>query len=136
MYIDYDFGSGPVAGAHDAVGANQLATLFGFASASTQAADNDFLTVQNPGATDAHITVTYYPPLGRTIVRTFTVAARSRHTIEVFGVAEGAGRGLSALGIVVASDQLVLVEKPTYSTNPTTYGATVTGGSTPAGGFF
>jgi hypothetical protein len=136
MYLDYDFGSGPVAGAHDAVGANQLATLFGFAWALTEAGDNDYLTIQNPGAADAHLTVTYYPPLGPSIVRTITVAGRSRHTVEVFGTTEGAGPGLSSLGIVVASDQPVLVEKPTYSANPTTYGATVTGGYSPTPGFF
>jgi hypothetical protein len=136
MYLDYDFGSGPVAGAHDAVGANQLATLFGFAWALTEAGDNDYLTIQNPGAADAHLTVTYYPPLGPSIVRTITVAGRSRHTVEVFGTTEGAGPGLSSLGIVVASDQPALVEKPTYSANPTTYGATVTGGYSPTLGFF
>jgi len=136
MYMDYDFGSGTVAGAHDAVGANQLATLFGFAWASTEGGDNDFLTIQNPGAADAHLTVTYYLPLGGAMVRTITVAARSRQTIEVFGISEGVGPGLSSLGIGVVSDQPVLVEKPTYSTNPMTFGATVTGGYSPAGGLF
>ena len=60
------------------------------------------------GAADAHLTVTYYPPLGRSIVRTITVPGRSRHTVEVFGTGEGAGPGLSSLGIVVASPESTL----------------------------
>jgi hypothetical protein len=130
MYMVLDFGSGAVAGAHVVVGATGLGTLFGFASASTLAGENDYLTIQNPGAADAHIVVTYFPD-GAPIVRSFTVGARTRHTVEVFNAVEGAGPGFGHLGIVVSSDQPVLVEKPTYNSTSSAYGATDTLGYSP-----
>jgi plastocyanin len=127
MYMYNDFGSGAVAGAHIVVGATELGTLFGFAAASTLAGENDYLTIQNPGTMVANITITYLTPIGQ-VVKGFPVAAGTRKTVEVFKTAEGAGPGYSPLGIVVSSDQPVLVEKPTYSSNAATYGATVTMG--------
>jgi hypothetical protein len=131
MYIYLNFGTGPVAGAHVVVGSTGLAKLFGFAAASTAIGDNDYLTIQNPSATVANITATYYTNTGQ-IVKNFQVAANSRHTVEVFKAAEGAGPGYSPLGIVVSSDQPVLVEKPTYSSNASAYGATDTLGYSPS----
>jgi hypothetical protein len=127
MYMVYDFGSGPVAGAHDVMGQTGLGTLFGFAAASTAAGENDYLTIQNPNAVAANLTITYYPA-GSPVIRTFTVPMNTRHTVAVFQLAEGVGPGVTTLGITVASDQPVLVEKPTYSANVNTYGATDTAG--------
>lgn len=59
MYIDVDFGTGPVAGAHDVVGAVAIGQLFGFAAASTAIGENDYLTIQNPAGSTASVTVTY-----------------------------------------------------------------------------
>ena len=59
----------------------------------------------------------------------------SRHTAALFQAAEGPGSGYYPLGMVIESDQPVMVEKPTYSSNSATYGATDTMGYTPAGGF-
>jgi len=127
MYMVYDFGSGPVAGAHDVMGQTGLGTLFGFAAASTAAGENDFLTIQNPNSVAANLTLTYYPG-GSPVIRTFSVPANTRNTVAVFQTAEGVGPGFTTLGITVSSDQPVLVEKPTYSANLNTYGATDTAG--------
>jgi hypothetical protein len=137
MYMVHDFGSGAVAGAHDVVGVNTLGKLFGFASARVVPGENDYLTIQNPGTATANITATYYTSMG-TIVQRFVVAAGSRHTVELFSGTEGCGSFLSCsrFGIVLSSDQPVLVEKPTYSSNPSTYGATDTAGYTPPSGSF
>jgi hypothetical protein len=132
IYMVYNFGSGPVASAHDVVGATSLGTLYGFAAASTLAGDNGYLTVLNPGAGAAHLTITYYTP-GGAIAKAVTVGANSRRTIGIFNGTEGAGHGIANLGIVVSSDQPVLVEKPTYSANASTYGATDTLGFASAG---
>ncbi len=133
MYMVFDFGGGAVAGAHDVVGATSLGTLYGFAAASTAAGDNDYLTILNSSASaTAHLTITYYTPNGP-IARAVTVPPDSRHTVEVFNALEGTGRGFSSLGIVVSSDQPVLVEKPTYSANSGTYGAADTLGFAAAG---
>jgi hypothetical protein len=117
------------------VGATVLGRLYGFAAASTVAGNNDYLTIQNSGSIDANITVDYYTT-GGTVTKHFAVTRSTRHTVLVFSNnGEGIGTGLSRLGIVVSSDQPVLVEKPTYSSNLATYGATDTTGYTPPGGF-
>ena len=139
MYMVQDFGTGPVAGAHVAVGATALSQLFGFAWASTISGDNDYLTIQNPGSTAANVAITYYGTAGgqaHVFTNLTTLAGNSRKTVLIFqpdGV--GAGGGWSPLGIVVQTDQPVLVEKPTYSSNPSTYGATDTLGLSPGAGF-
>jgi streptogramin lyase len=130
MYMVHDFGTGSVAGAHVVVGATGLGKLFGFAAASTLAGENDYLTIQNPGTIVANVTATYYTSTGL-IVKNFAVAPNSRKTVEVFKVTEGAGPGISQLGIVISSDQPVLVEKPTYNSTAAAYGATDTLGFTP-----
>ena len=127
MYMVHDFGSGLVAGAHDVMGQTALGTLFGFAAASTAVGEYDYLTIQNPNALAANVTITYYPG-GTPATRTFAVPGNTRYTVAVFLATEGIGPGVTTLGIVAASDQPVLVEKPTYSSNTATYGATDTAG--------
>ena len=109
--------------------------MFGFAFASTVAGCNDYLTIQNPNGVIANVTIEYETPAGK-ITKHLTVLANIRHTVLVFSDnGEGIGPGYAVLGIVVSSDQPVMVEKPTYSANAGTYGATDTMGYTPAGGF-
>jgi len=127
MYMVHNFGTGPVAGAHDVMGIAALGTRFGFAQASTAPGENDYLTIENQNAMAANVTITYYPA-GAPITRTLVVPATTRHTVLVFQTAEGPGLGIGSMGIVVAADQAVLVEKPTYSSNFATYGATDTAG--------
>ena len=131
MYMVNDFGSGKVAGADVVVGATGFASLFGFSALSTLAGDYDYLTIQNPAASTATLTITYYTS-GGTVVRTVPVSAHTRHTIEVFNSTEGTGRLADPLGVVISSDVPVLVEKPTYGSNANTYGAADTLGYSPA----
>jgi hypothetical protein len=123
MYIVHDFGTGVVAGATVAVGATTLGYIYGFASASTASGENDYLTILNPGLTQADVLVSYYTSSGM-VGQLVPVPASSRQTVLVFSSAGGVGPGVASLGIVVWSDQPVLVEKPTYSSNSSTYGAT------------
>jgi hypothetical protein len=133
MYMVHNFGTGIVAGAHDVLGANSLGKLFEFAGASTAPAENDFLSIQNPCLSAAHLTVTYYTTTGPLAPRVFTVNASTRLTVQVFlNDGQGAGPGLAPVGIVVVSDQPVLVEKPTYGSSAAAYGATDTLGYSPA----
>jgi virginiamycin B lyase len=143
MYMYFDFGTGPVAGAHVVVGATGLGKLFGFAAASTLAGENDYLTIQNPGAMPAPVTITYYANSGP-VQKSFTVPANSRVTVEVFrgdltnnpscspaaGTC-GVGANVSPLGIVISAQQPILVEKPTYNSTSSGYGATDTLGYSP-----
>ena len=61
-------------------------------------------------------------------MKTLVVPAGTRHTILVFNATEGAGPGYGPLPILVDSDQPVLIESPSYSSNPSTYGAVDTVG--------
>jgi len=132
MYMVWNFGTGAVAGAHVVVGATAFSKLFGFSAASTLNGDNDYLTIQNPNGVAANISVDYYTSGGK-VTKTFAVAANSRHTVLVFSNnGEGIGPNFGPLGIVVASDQPVLVEKPTYSSNAASYGATDTAAYSPS----
>jgi centrosomal CEP192-like protein/uncharacterized protein DUF5719 len=137
MYMVYrtqNGGATAVAGAHDVVGATQLAQQFGFAWASTQAGDDDYLTIGNPTTSPATVTITYYGPSGQ-IGSAFTVSvgAHVRQTIQLWSPASGGvGPGQAQVGIILTASQPVQVEKPTYSSNAITYGATDTSGYTPA----
>jgi hypothetical protein len=132
MYMVRDFGTGNVAGAHDVVGATAFAKLFGFAALSTQAGENDYLTVQNPNSAAANLTLTYYESTGAPIVKVIVVPANTRHTVLVFNSSEGVGPGVFPLGVVISSDLGVMVEKPTYNSTTPSYGATDTQGVSPA----
>ncbi|TME57701.1 MAG: glycoside hydrolase family 18 protein, partial [Chloroflexi bacterium] len=127
MYMVWNFGTGTVAGANVIVGARTFGQLVEFPAASTLNGDNAYLTVQNAGGVPAHVTATYYAASGP-IVKTLVVPAGTRHTILVFNATEGAGPGYGPLPILVDSDQPVLIESPSYSSNPSTYGAVDTVG--------
>jgi hypothetical protein len=128
MYMVHDFGTGPVAGAHVVVGSTGLSQSFAFGAASTVYGENDFLTIQNPATVAAGVTITYFTNTGP-IQRKLTVDANTRKTIEIWDTTQGAGPGQDIIGITVQADQPVLVEKPAYSSNPATYGATDTLGT-------
>jgi HYDIN/CFA65/VesB family protein/centrosomal CEP192-like protein len=131
MYSAHNFGSGTVAGATVVVGSTGLSEVFGFAALSTAAGENDFLTIQNPGGSTAHVHITYYAT-GGTIERDVTVGPNTRLTVEVFSQNQ-LGPGHTPAGAVLSSDQPVLVEKPTYNATSGAFGATDTVGYSPPG---
>jgi len=133
LYMVRDFGTGPVAGAEDVLGATQLAQAFGFAWASTRPGDHDFLTIENPNPAPATITIRYFGPNGPIGgAGTVSIDAHARQTIDLSDpTVGGVGAGQGQVGIILDSTRPVLVEKPTYSSNPTTYGATDTAGYAP-----
>jgi hypothetical protein len=133
MYMSWNFGSGLVNGATDVLGATSLNTLFGFAALSTDPGHNDYLTLQNPGANAAAVTIDYYTAAGKT-TRSLTVNPNTRVTVQVFDSMNGAGAGHPILGAVITSTNStpILVEKPTYSTVAASYGATDTMAASPA----
>jgi len=58
-------------------------------------------------------------------------AARTNLLSALFSAAGGTGPGVAAFRIALASDQPVLVEKPSYSNNDSDFGATDTIGYSP-----
>ena len=140
MYLSVDFGSGVVAGATVVVGANSLGRLFGFAGSDTSAGHDDFLTIQNPNAQAATVTISYYDAAaGFPRTATVVVPPATRRTVLIFAApgagSGGVGPGFSQLGIVVSSDLPLLVERPTYSSVDSRYGATDTMGFQPSPAF-
>ncbi|MHB8896417.1 MAG: hypothetical protein ACYC99_14725 [Candidatus Geothermincolia bacterium] len=96
-------------GGHDVIGTTPHQNVL-FAEGYTGTNFEEWLCVQNANAAEAHLTVTYYPEGATEIVKTHTVAANSRYTIDVN---KDAGPGLS-IAAKVESDQPVLVERPMY----------------------
>ena len=126
MYMVHDFGFGTVAGADDVVGATAFAQTFGFSAASTTSGNSDFLTIENPNASPASLTITYHAG-STTVTRTsIAIGAHARHTIALWdsSTGEGLGSGYPNVGIVITATQPVEVEKPTYGANGAAYGAT------------
>jgi hypothetical protein len=107
MYFSYH---GLWTGGHDVLGANNTAKTWFFAEGTTRDDFDEWLTLQNPGSSDAHVTITYYTTSGQAIPRSWTVGASSRLTVDVNQDA-GANQDISAK---VSSDEPIIAERPMY----------------------
>ena len=102
-------------GGHNVVGSPDAGTTFYFAEGTTRdnAVDGVFeewISIQNPGNTDANVTVTYYTAQAGTQNQAVNVPATSRQTVDV-KLRLGADVDTS---FKIESDQPVLVERPMY----------------------
>ena len=130
MYMVHDFGSGPVAGASDVVGATSASNLVQFARVTTTPGEYQYLTIENPGAVLAHVEVTYLTT--STVVALLDVAPHSRQTAVVNNQGlGGVGPGQVLVTTMLVSDHPIVVERPTYSSNSGDYGATDSRGYSP-----
>ncbi len=113
MYFDYaGFVEHSWTGGHDVMGSDGIATDWYFAEGYTGADFDEWLTIENPNAADAHIQITYYTrDAGALPVRNHTVPANSRYTIYVN---TDAGANLELSTSVHSTDQPVLCERPMY----------------------
>ncbi len=108
MYFDMLYGGLP--GGHCAKGVNSPSSDWYFGEGYTGPGFDEWLTVQNPGATAADLTVTYYVKDGTPIVRNRTVNPQSRDTINV----KTDARENLEVSVHVHSDQPVICERPMY----------------------
>lgn len=108
MYFDMLHGGLP--GGHCAMGVTSPSTDWYFAEGYTGPGFDEWLTVQNPGGTAAHLIVAYRVQGGTNRVRNHTVDPHSRYTINV---GADAGENLS-LSISVISDEPIICERPMY----------------------
>lgn len=97
-------------GGSDDIGAATPASLFYFAEGHTGANFAEYLTLLNPGAVDARITITYSLPSGPLPDSVITVGAHSRATVSV-NDAVGADKDVA---MRVTSTQPILAERPLY----------------------
>ncbi len=120
MYFDY----GGLTGGHCVIGASAPAGEWFFAEGCTGAGFSEWLCLQNPGAGDAMVELTYLTQeAGALPARTVTVPAGSRVTVNVNSDA-GEGWQLSAR-LEVVSGPAVVVERPMVFN----YGGAWSGGS-------
>jgi P pilus assembly chaperone PapD len=108
-----------------AIDLTAIPSVWYFAEGYTGAGFDEYITIQNPGPTDANVAVTYYTPSGPPQVRPHHVPANSRYTIYV-NHDLGAGQENS---FMVASDEPVICERPMYFRYAGTAGHNWRGGS-------
>jgi hypothetical protein len=114
MYFNYSgMGGHAWTGGHCVIGATESAEEWFFAEGYTGDNFEEWLCIQNPGPTNAQVTITYYREGGTPIYKDpFTVPANTRSTIYVNGP-NGAGPNLS-ISASVAASKPVIVERPMY----------------------
>jgi len=122
MYFNYH-GAWP--GGTDQVGVSEPGTTWYLAEGATHSGFEEWICIQNPGDTEANVTVTYMFPGGATQDQPVSVGPHSRYTIDVNGTV-GIDKDVSAR---VTSTQPVVVERPMYFN----YHGWCTGGSIEAG---
>jgi hypothetical protein len=127
MYFTYN---GSVTGGHTVMGAAAPRTSWYFAEGYTGDGFDAYLTIMNPNATSAPVTVTYFLSDGSTRTHQRTVGPTTRATVAIHDATEGVGRGQAVAAWVTTSNSGgIIVERPMYFT----YGGTITGGHTVLG---
>ena len=145
MYFSYRSSMGvQVTGGSDVVGALQPRPRFYFAEGTCRPNFDPYLCIQNPGATDAEVTVLYMLGDGNTVDQSVTVRAHSRQTLNVksrLGTGDDAAHDFSAL-VQTTNRTNIVAERPMYFSYNSSLGIQVTGGhdvvgaATPAKSFF
>jgi P pilus assembly chaperone PapD len=106
----FSLASGTIPGGHCAMGVNSPSADWYFAEGYTGTGFDEWLTVQNPGGTAAHLTLTYFVQGGTPITKNHTVQPYTRYTIPVDA---DAGADLQ-VSVHAHSDRPVIVERPMY----------------------
>jgi hypothetical protein len=105
-------------GSHAETAIEAPATTWYLAEGSTGGSFDLFYLLQNPGDAAATVTVNYLRPTpAAPIVKTYTVAPKSRRTVYVDQ--EGAELAATDVSAKVTSDQPILVERAMYFSTPT-----------------
>ncbi len=104
------------AAGHVGAGATAPSTSWFFAEGATGSFFNLYLLLGNPSAVDASVDVKYLLPDGSTITRTYSVAANSRHTVDVAG--EDTRLKSTSVGMTVTSTQPIVAERAMWWPGP------------------
>ncbi|NPV58086.1 MAG: hypothetical protein HPY75_00320 [Actinobacteria bacterium] len=117
LYFNYQSGNGTWSGGHNVMAVDAPREEWFFAEGCTRPGFHTWLTLQNPGEEDAHVTLDYLCGDGANVRKTVAVRARARYTVAVHGDTEGIGVHDNAHGdvsIKVSSDRPVVAERPMY----------------------
>ncbi len=105
-------------GSHAETAITAPGTTWYLAEGATHGAFDLFYLLQNPGDTDANVTINYLRPAPNApVVKTYLVAAKSRRTIWVDQ--EGPELAATDVSAKITSDQPILVERSMYYSTPT-----------------
>ncbi len=116
MYFDYTYGGVSYPGGHDVVGALAPAVTWYFAEGTTRPGFDPYLTIQNPGAVQAQVTITYLRGDATQRTDSFNVPANSRFTVRVadwLGVGNDAAYDFSAV-VNATNGTEIICERPMY----------------------
>jgi hypothetical protein len=116
MYFNYRPGQLNWNGGSDVVGALAPASVFYFAEGTARPGFDPYFTIQNPGAADAAVKITYMKGDSTTQVQTLTVPAHSRSTVVVkdaLGTGNTAAYDFSSK-VECTNGQSIIAERPMY----------------------
>lgn len=91
-------------------GVKQPAAVWYLAEGATHPGFEEWICIQNPGATQANVSITYMFPGGRTQEQNLSVGPNTRATVDV-NAAVGPDKNVSAR---VTGSQPIVVERPMY----------------------
>ena len=115
MYFNYQGYGAPMnwTGGQCVMGARDLGTEYYFAEGTTRGNFQEWLTIQNPGDTEAQVEITYFTQeAGALPVRTVTVPAKSRLNVRVN---DNAGPDFQlSCRLRRVSGSWIVVERPMY----------------------
>jgi 6-phosphogluconolactonase (cycloisomerase 2 family) len=113
MYVLY---KGVWKGGHDVMGATSPSSTCYFAEGTCRPGFDPYFCLQNPGSTDAKVTLTYIKGDGKTSSQNITVPAESRRTVhpaDVLGTSNDAAHDFSAK-VECTNGQQIVAERPMY----------------------
>ncbi len=108
-------GSGAVLDGNSSLGNPNLGKTFYFAEGYTGISFQEYLTLANPGTTDAHITVVFAPQAGvltSTLSEVLTIPAQGRLTRNIRS--DTLSFSNKSVGMIVSSDQPIMAERVLY----------------------
>ena len=113
MYFNYQ---SKWTGGHDVVGAFAAAPTFYFAEGTCRPGFDPYFCIQNPGAADAQVRITYMKGDGTTDTQDILVSKNSRSTVVVkdrLGTADDAAHDFSAT-VECINGESIIAERPMY----------------------
>ena len=115
IYFTYNGSLTGITGGHNVLGAAEARATWYFAEGYTGEGFEEYLTILNPNATPAPVTITYYLASGGTVVKSLTVAATTRATVAVHDATSGVGRGQAVSARVTTTHpDGIVAERPMY----------------------
>jgi pseudomonalisin len=111
LYFDRALPPGEINGSHAALGAAQPRRLWNFAEGSTLDGFEEYLTLENPGTTDAHVATVFGTEAGGRPTSSLTIPPGQRRTIDVNTVI---GPGVTGHSTRVSADEPIVAERVLY----------------------